>query len=103
MCSCGGVCAFACVCECSVCAVLRLHVQHSCFFCYRRRRVKSGAVSRRKRLEDCRLLMQFIQDIVDVSVFIYYTFRYAKPMALTSLPYTWIIVCYPLFLRLRHG
>ena len=37
-------------------------------YCYRRRRVKSGSVSRRKRLEDCRLLMQFIQDIVDVCI-----------------------------------
>ena len=30
--------------------------------------MKSGSVSRRKRLEDCRLLMQFIQDIVDVRI-----------------------------------
>ncbi|XP_065894234.1 spectrin beta chain, non-erythrocytic 1-like isoform X3 [Dysidea avara] len=36
----------------------------------RRRRVKSGSVSRRKRLEDCRLLMQFIQDIVDAEAWI---------------------------------
>ena len=34
----------------------------------RRAKVKAGALIRRRKLEDCRLFMQFIQSVVDVSV-----------------------------------
>ena len=33
--------------------------------------MKAGALIRRRKLEDCRLLMQFIQSVVDVSVCAY--------------------------------
>jgi len=36
----------------------------------RRAKVKAGALIRRRKLEDCRLLMKFIQSVVDVRAYV---------------------------------
>ena len=52
-----------------ICVYVCIHV--ICNAHTRRAKVKAGALLRRRKLEDCYLLMKFIQSVVDVCISVY--------------------------------